>query len=90
METKVWQQDETDRRYRVLVLLARSDKPTNWNFVCPRCSRPLFENIVNADMVEMTDMVDMNDTSNVLVGRRCDGHFQGGRCGIYYYFKVQS
>lgn len=77
---------EADRRYRVLVLLERSDRPVNWKFYCPRCQMPVAE-LINQDIVTMTDMIDMENIDNALVGARCDGRFQGGRCNVWFYFK---
>lgn len=78
---------EEDRRYRVLVVLERSDKPTNWKFYCIRCQMPVME-LINSNVISLTDMMDMNSVENTLIGVRCDGRFQGGRCDLWYYAKM--
>lgn len=80
-------QVESDRRYRVLVLLERSDKPTNWKLYCIRCQMPVLE-LINTNVVALTDMVDMEEVDNALIGVRCDGRFEGGRCSLWYYTKL--
>lgn len=77
---------EADRRYRVLVLLARTDRPYCYKFHCPRCTMPVAE-LVNTQVIAQTDVMDMETDRNT-VGVRCDGRYQGGRCNIWYYFTI--
>ena len=79
------QEPEQDKRYRVMVLLHRSDRPRYWTFFCPACQKVLCE-IVNSDVVAISDTMDMQNTSIYGPGIRCDGRYQGGHCGTYYYF----
>lgn len=78
---------ETDRRYRVLVHLRRSDMPQTWTFHCPRCTMKVCE-IVNAEVVSMTDLFDQPTFDSASSGWRCDGRYNGGKCGIWYYMDL--
>lgn len=80
------QPTEADRRYRVLVLLQRSDRPRYYTFHCPQCTMPVCE-IVNSDVVALSDLVDM-ETMDVGTGTRCNGRFNGGHCRTWYYFTL--
>lgn len=80
-------QEEQDKRYRVLVLLQRSDRPRYYDFHCPQCQMKVCE-LSGSDVVAMQDVL---DTSGLpLVGVRCDGRFQGGYCRTYYYFSLND
>lgn len=79
------QPQEVDRRYRIMVLLQRSDRPNYWTFKCSHCGYDVRE-IVNAEIEAMSDLVSMEDNSNVLIGGRCNGPF----CKYYYYFKLNG
>lgn len=83
---------EADHRYRVLVLLGRSDRPRLEKFNCPKCTRPVAE-IMNAELLGLTDMMDMENLSTLGVGIRCGGRtgdraINNGRCDRWYYFSV--
>lgn len=84
---------ELDRRYRTLVVLARSDRPQNHPFHCHRCMQKVAE-IVNYDVSAVTDVVDMNNMDNNMVGWRCDGKYfdqtldRMVNCRHWYYFLV--
>lgn len=78
---------EQDRRYRVLLVLERSDRPTNWKPYCIRCQMPIKMELINADIVSITDMIDMDTTPSV-VGVRCDGRYNGKHCNFWYYAKL--
>lgn len=78
---------EPDRRYRILVLLQRSDRPSHFKFHCVRCNMPVSE-IINADIVALSDTMDMETSKLPLTGVRCDGRFDGGRCNIWYFFSL--
>lgn len=78
---------ENDRRYRVLVMLQRSDRPKYWTFYCPMCTMPVAE-LNNHDVIGMSDLVDLDAAEVGLVGVRCDGRYQGGKCRVWYYFKL--
>lgn len=78
---------EQDRRYRTMVLLQRTDRPRYWTFHCPSCTMPLCE-IVNAEVVALSDLFDMQNTSIAANGVRCSGRTGNGRCGIWYYFTL--
>lgn len=76
---------EDDRRYRALVTLGRSDRPRLWTFHCPQCRRPLAE-LVNAEVISITDLFDMKDIKNISAGLRCDTR----NCHIYWYFNLNG
>lgn len=79
------QRSEPDIRYRMWVALARTDRPTNFKFHCPRCSRAVAE-IVNADVTAMTDVIDMENQNNFGVGVRCDGNYETNEvCTGHFY-----
>lgn len=81
---------EEDRRYRVMVLLGRSDRPTHYKFHCLRCTARVAE-LVNAKVLAATDMIDNSGVDTVGIGIRCGGRdFEGTgrRCDIWYYFSV--
>lgn len=88
VETRIVSQpepEETDRRYRLLVQLVRSDKPTYWTAHCMKCKAPLVE-VLNAEIESITDLVSMEDVSNVGIGLRCDGPY----CRYWWYFKLNG
>lgn len=76
---------EPDRRYRMLVMLARSDRPNHWKFHCPKCQKPVAE-LVNHEVIGLSDVIDMESSS--AVGIRCDGRFEGARCGTWFYYSL--
>jgi hypothetical protein len=78
---------EQDRRYRIRVMLNRSDRPRYFTWQCPQCTYPVCE-IVNCDIVAVSDTMDMTNLSNAGPGVRCDGRYQGGRCNIWWYFSL--
>lgn len=73
---------ENDRRYRVLVLLQRSDRPKYWVFHCPNCKREIRE-VNNASLLGMTDSFAASEYGT---GIRCDT----GWCRYYYYFQFSD
>lgn len=78
---------EQDYRYRMLVILERSDRPQVFVFHCPRCTMRICE-LVNSEIVAMTDIVDFSNLDKTLVGYRCGGRFQGDRCDLWLYFSL--
>lgn len=86
---------EPDRRYRVLVLLQRSDREKYWTFNCPRCTMPVCE-ILNAEIEAISDLISIENIENVGNGVRCDGRLgrdtlgQTIKCNIWYYFKLNG
>lgn len=76
---------ENDRRYRALVTLGRSDRPMLWTFHCAQCRRPLAE-LVNSEVISITDLFDMKDVKNIGAGLRCDTR----NCHIYWYFNLNG
>lgn len=80
---------EQDRRYRCLVVLGRSDRPTHYKWHCPRCTMPVGE-LINTEVTALTDMVDLANATTLGMGVRCDGRYQGGRCNVWYYFTLGS
>lgn len=80
---------EDDRRYRCMVLLNRTDRPTVFTWHCPRCTMPVTE-MVNVEMSALTDTINMDSGALAGVGVRCDGRFQGKGCRIWYYFSLSE
>lgn len=81
---------EEDRRYRVMVLLARSDRPSHVNFKCYKCGAKVAE-LMNTEAIALTDVIDSSNIETVGMGVRCDGRdFEGTgkRCSIWYYFHL--
>lgn len=78
---------EADRKYRVMVLLQRSDRPRYWTFHCPSCTMPLCE-MVNTEIVALSDLFDMQNVVMSANGIRCSGRTGDGRCNIHYYFTL--
>lgn len=78
---------EADRRYRMLVSLVRTDRPTHWKWHCPRCTMPVAE-FINSDVIATTDLMDFDNPDTHLVGVRCDGRYQGARCSFWFYFSI--
>ena len=84
---------EPDRRYRMLVLLQRSDRPKYWTFSCPQCKAEVVE-VINGEVQAMSDLVNTESLDNVGVGYRCPGRLGQDafgkmmHCGIWYYFKL--
>lgn len=76
---------EPDRRYRVMILLQRSDRPHYWTFACPHCKHDVAE-IMNADVEAISDIVSMENANNIGIGIRCDGPY----CRYWYYFKLNG
>lgn len=78
---------EDDRRYRCMVLLNRTDRPTVFKWHCPRCTMPVVE-LVGVEYQAITDTMAMDSGQNSAIGVRCDGRFQGKGCRIWYYFSL--
>lgn len=77
---------EADRRYRILVLMNRSDRPRYYTFFCPFCSKPLAE-ITNSEVHSINDIIDMNNTASYGVGVQCLSR----QCrDIWYYFNMSA
>lgn len=85
--TTITVQPEQDRRYRMLILLQRSDRPRYYTWHCPQCTYPVCE-IVNSEIVAVSDAMDMQNIALAGPGIRCDGRYQGGKCRIWYYFSL--
>lgn len=81
--------DEPDKRYRILVLLQRVDRPRYWSFYCTRCQYKVCE-LSNCEVVALNDLIDYNNTNLQVVSVRCDGRYQGGRCDTYYAFSLSD
>lgn len=79
---------EEDRRYRILVSLTRNNRKSAYTVHCMQCTYRLGE-LVNTEISAIQDLVDMSPPRG-MVGLRCGGRFQGGRCGVYYYFTMSE
>lgn len=77
--------EEPDKRYRILVLLQRSDRPTYWTFKCPHCGYDVQE-LQNIEVEAMSDLAGVGTSNDMLVGRRCGGPY----CKYWYYFKLNG
>lgn len=78
---------EPDYRYRVGVLLQRSERPSLWTFHCPRCTMAVCE-LMNTEITTLTDIIDFE--SGIGNGYKCKGRYENGHCGIWYYFVLRS
>lgn len=86
-QIKVQAEPEPDRRYRMQVLLQRTDRPRYYIFHCPACTKPVCE-LVNSEVYAVSDAIDMQNTDLMATGVRCDGHINGQNCRIWYYFRL--
>lgn len=75
---------EVDKRYRIQILLQRSDRPVYWTFSCPHCKYDVQE-LINCEIESMSDLVSIPG-SEVMTGIRCPGPY----CRYYYYFKLSG
>lgn len=77
----------TDKRYRIMVLLQRTDRPAYYDFHCPRCGKKVGE-LVNQEVKALSDVIHMD--RGELVGVRCDGRIfdRGEPCRTWYYFTL--
>lgn len=85
---------EQDRRYRVLVLLNRTDRPYYAKFFCPKCTMPVAE-LINTEVRGLSDTQDFNNTDMNAVAVRCEGRFDGRsdgsgdyHCRTWYIFSL--
>lgn len=79
---------EPDRRYRILVLLQRSDRERYYTFNCPHCTMPVAE-LVNTEIIALNDLIDGHTLNNQSVGVRCDGRYAGEKCRWWFFFSLQ-
>lgn len=80
--------EEQDKRYRVLVLLQRSDRPRYYDFHCPMCQMKVCE-LSGTEVIAMQDMA-TDITNTPLVGVRCDGRLHGGYCRTWFMFRLND
>lgn len=82
-------QQESDRRYRMLVNLQRTDRPRYWTWNCPHCQMRVAE-LANTEVISVTDFIDMSNPEKGLVGIRCNGRspMGVGRCDFWFYFNL--
>lgn len=74
-----------DYRYRVLVMLRKSDRPKYYDFNCFMCQRKVCE-LSGSDVRAFDDTADMY--LKTTKGIRCTGRGQqGGHCPMWYYFE---
>lgn len=73
-----------DYRYRVLVMLRKSDRPKYYDFSCFMCQRKVCE-ISGSDIKAFDDTADMY--LKTTKGVRCTGRYRGGHCPMWYYFE---
>lgn len=80
---------QTDTKYRILVLLQRSDRPDFFSFHCPRCNMKVAD-LANGQMVGMTDVIDFDSRFNLGIGVPHRGRLGDGNgfCSIIYYFTL--
>lgn len=84
LTTEVINAEENDRRYRVLISLQRSDRPRYWTFSCMNCKSDVCE-MVNAEVVATSDLIDMSNLDIMGPGIRCPGKY----CRRWYYFNLR-
>lgn len=75
---------DVDKRYRILVLLQRSDRPKYWTFKCNHCGYDV-QDLTNVEVEAVSDLVELPG-NDVLIGRRCGGPY----CKYHYYFKLSG
>ncbi len=81
----------TDKRYRILVTLIRSDRPRYWEFTCVNgaCKTKIVD-LQNLDVVGLDDFYDPQNINNTGIGRHCKGtQVDGLPCPYSYFFHVQ-
>lgn len=79
---------EPDRRYRIAVMLQRTDRPENMKWYCPFCQNFLL-NLVNSVPVGLADVVDFENTDITGIEMRCNGRLKdGGHCRKYFIFTL--
>lgn len=88
------QPQEPDKRDRTLIMLNRSERKKYWIFRCPKCTRAVCE-ILNGDVVAMSDLVDIDSIANFGNGVRCDGSYRDmfghvAHCRQWYYFSLNE
>lgn len=83
------QSQEPDKRYRVLVILQRSDRPRYYDFYCFKCQYKVCE-LVNTEVRAMQDLVSYEDLHTIGASVRCDGRYQGGHCPCWYTFSLSD
>jgi hypothetical protein len=79
----------TNERYRVLVMLRRSDRPKSYDFHCFRCNMLIAE-ISGQDVVAFDDAIQVYQkvTHGVKCQGRLDRRLSGtGRCNLMYFFE---
>ena len=79
-------QTQTDRRSRLAVFLARSDRPEVEKFYCPKC-RNFIGELSGADITQISDTVTLQDFPGVSI--RCSGTIEPGRkCHLWLIFML--
>lgn len=76
--------DVVDRRYRVLVMLRKSDRIKYYDFHCFLCQMKVAE-LSGCDVHAFDDAADVYVKTTK--GVRCPGRFRGGHCNAWYYFE---
>lgn len=78
-----------DQRYRLLIILRRSDRPRYWNFLCFNCGSKVVE-LQNLEVLTVDDFYDPQNINNTGIGRHCKGLLPDGLpCQYTYFFHVQ-
>lgn len=75
--------DMPDKRYRILVLLRRADRPKYWDFHCPYCKTKVVE-LAGDELYAIDDAVDTGRKGTK--GFLCPGAHRIG-CDKWYYFE---
>lgn len=81
-------EQQTDQRRMVLVMLETTDRPEHSTWKCPECNNPVVE-LINGNYHVISDVFDPTNVNVTAVGRKCGGRLRdGGHCKYWFYFSL--